>query len=389
MDTSQHTLSTPKSLRSAVFISKNTHLGGAELAMLSLMKQLQASGIQLHLFTGESGTLHSHFEKLCTTVVTCPLPYSRKPTSWLRIPKFCRHLLRLKSSLPQIVDCVANDVYETFAALLASQTLGASRTLGFWQSSYNFRTNRESRKWTKYGGDKLDLRLAADPVASHLNLIRRSDHTVLPFNPLVDESRFCASKYNRLEIRSRLKWDHTHHGIVVGRIGDAKGQIALANTFLKVRANTTSSAMQKLRLCIVGPAAPRDRLTLSFLEQQSGGCVQYLGERSDIPELLTASDLALFPGIIPESFGLAIHEAILIGTPVLALENEGAVKFHLANCPASRCASLEEMIEKWEHMASKASAPFILESDRQAAVDRCGLASFVRQVNIVFPEKEH
>lgn len=369
--------------KSVVFVAKNTHLGGAELALLSLMKHLRASGFQLHLFTAEPGTLHPQFQKVCSSVVIVRLPYSRKPATWLQIPQFCWQLYQLKKQLSSPVDCVANDFYETFATLLASRILGASRTLGFWQSAYNFNSNQDSQKWTKYCGDKLDLRLASGPVASHLNAIRSSKHSVVPFNPLVDESRFCATRYNRAEIRSHLNWGTTHCGIVVGRIGDTKGQLALARAFLNARIGNLAR-LKHLRLCIVGPASPEDRRSLQTLQQQSEGCIEYLGERYDIPELLTGSDVALFPGSIPESFGLAIHEALLIGTPILALENEGAVTIHLKNSPDGLCDSLAAMIDKWASLAAREPKHSSLKSQRQDAADQCGMSSFTRQVAGVF-----
>jgi glycosyltransferase involved in cell wall biosynthesis len=387
MSTPKSTVSVPKPYKSVLFIAKNTHLGGAELALLALMKLLHASDLQLHLLTGESGTLHSEFQKLCESVVIVRLPYSRKPSSWLRIPQFCWQLLNLRRQLTLPVDCVANDFYETFATLLASFIVGASRSIGFWQSAYSFSSDRDAKKWTKYGCDNLDLRLASGPVASHLNALRQSEHFVVPFNPLVDESRFCATRYNRAEIRSRLNWGKTHHGVVVGRIGESKGQLALAQAFLKARM-ANGSRMENLRLLIVGPAGPDERRSLEILQQNSQGYIQYLGERSDIPELLIASDVALFPGTIPESFGLALHEAILIGTPVLALVNEGAVAIHLANSPHALCESLTVMIDKWATLASGEGKYAPRESERRGAVEKCGMDSFSRQVAGVFLHSE-
>ena len=383
MSTTEDAASGASHSKSVVFIAKNTHLGGAELALLALMKQLQVSGIQFHLFTGEPGTLHPQFQKLCSSLVTVHLPYSRKPLSWLHVPRFCWELLKLRTQLTSPVDCVANDFYETFATLLASRILGASKALGFWQSAYNFNSDQDSQKWTKYCGDKLDFRLAAGPVASHLNAVRESKHSVVPFNPLVDESRFCATSYNRLEIRSHLNWENTHLGIVVGRVGDTKGQLALARAFMKERM-ANGSRMKNLRLCIVGPAAPHDHRALEILQQQSEGCIQYLGERSDIPELLTASDVALFPGSIPESFGLAIHEAILIGAPVLALENEGAVALHLANSPDALCESLPVMIDKWAKLADTCGGHSLPNTNRPVIAKMYGNERFARQVAEVF-----
>jgi glycosyltransferase involved in cell wall biosynthesis len=54
--------------------------------------------------------------------------------------------------------------------------------------------------------------------------------------------------------------------------------------------------------------------------------VQFLGFRSDIPQLMTACDLVAHTSTAPEPFGRVIAEAMLCGTPVVAAAAGGAVE---------------------------------------------------------------
>lgn len=54
--------------------------------------------------------------------------------------------------------------------------------------------------------------------------------------------------------------------------------------------------------------------------------VRYLGERTDVPRILAATDLLLAPSTI-EPFGRSIAEAMAVGVPVLATRNGGPAEF--------------------------------------------------------------
>ncbi len=81
--------------------------------------------------------------------------------------------------------------------------------------------------------------------------------------------------------------------------------------------------------------------------------VHFLGQRSDIPELLAAADVFCQPNQTPDSFGITFVEALWAGRPVVTAALGGAVEIIDESCgllmPAGEvdalAAALERMIE--------------------------------------------
>jgi len=349
--------------------------------MLALMMRLKEAGALVFLITSERGALHIKFEQVAESITLVPLPYPRKPLSWLGLPFLLFRLLKLRSALTDPLECIANDFYETYASLLVAKVLGARRVIGFWQSSYSFDSSNDLAKWEKYGANYLETRIASEPVAQHMNRLLRNVGLVTPLNPFLDDTRFNPVCYDRNKIRHNLGWCDAHIGIIVARVGPSKGQIRFATLLLEFAAQ--DSLGLNLRLGIVGPADPQDRLALSNLQEASSGKINYLGPRDDIPELLAASDVALFPGTIPESFGLSLMEALLMELPVLALKNVGAVNTLLKNQPEGLCSSLEEMCQKWRMLAT---ASFKNSSllNRRSIADEYGTLAYEAKLKEIF-----
>ena len=60
--------------------------------------------------------------------------------------------------------------------------------------------------------------------------------------------------------------------------------------------------------------------------------VRFLGERSDVPELLAAADVFCQPNATPDAFGLAFVEALAAGLPVLTTAIGGALEVVDGSC---------------------------------------------------------
>ncbi len=75
---------------------------------------------------------------------------------------------------------------------------------------------------------------------------------------------------------------------------------------------------------IIGaPSSPHEKQLLDQLIRYTytlgiSERVRFLGERTDIPHILAASDVAVHPNVEPEAFGIAVIEELLHGLPVVA-----------------------------------------------------------------------
>lgn len=56
-------------------------------------------------------------------------------------------------------------------------------------------------------------------------------------------------------------------------------------------------------------------------------CVRFVGGRTDVPDILCASDLAIHASVIPEPAGLVILEAMTLGVPVICASQGGGLDY--------------------------------------------------------------
>ncbi len=113
---------------------------------------------------------------------------------------------------------------------------------------------------------------------------------------------------------------------VVGRLAPIKGQLF----FLKAMAKVARS-MPFVKAWIVGGVSPGKDNYLEELQVWArrlglSHCVQFLGNRRDIPQVLSKLDLLVMPSVTQEAFGRVIVEAQACGVPVIASKVGGVVE---------------------------------------------------------------
>jgi glycosyltransferase involved in cell wall biosynthesis len=119
--------------------------------------------------------------------------------------------------------------------------------------------------------------------------------------------------------------------------------------------------------------------------------VRFLGQRTDVPELLSAADVLCQPNTGPEPFGITFIEALSAGVPVVTSAMGGALEIVDATCgflvapePDAIAGALAKLIDDPRLRASmcepaKRRARDICDPDRQAALMRRAISSVARR----------
>ena len=114
-------------------------------------------------------------------------------------------------------------------------------------------------------------------------------------------------------VRREFNAEGSHLLLIVARLHPEKGHIYLFEALSDIRRRIK----KPVRLLVAGTGP----FEADYRKQvQANGCediVSFLGFRKDSADLMAAADLVILPSVA-EAFGLAIVEALYIGTPVVA-----------------------------------------------------------------------
>lgn len=122
--------------------------------------------------------------------------------------------------------------------------------------------------------------------------------------------------YNRAEIRSKLNTSPSDFVFtIVARLHPVKGHEVLIEAFKLL-------SMKDAKLWIVGDGQLKDSLVKKVENLNLHEKIQFLGNRSDVDELLFASDVSLLTSY-SESFPLVLLESANMGTPVISTDVGG------------------------------------------------------------------
>ena len=138
----------------------------------------------------------------------------------------------------------------------------------------------------------------------------------------VDADRFRPpTAVERSAARARLGWDDDRQTVAfVGALGDLRKGL---DTLLAAWRVLVSRGGWNARLAVVGAGAALTRLK----EDAStlGGSVEFLGFRTDVPEILRGCDVLVSP-VRYEPYGLNVQEALCSGLPALVSRSAGVAE---------------------------------------------------------------
>lgn len=113
--------------------------------------------------------------------------------------------------------------------------------------------------------------------------------------------------------------------INVGRLSPIKGQVEFLKAVHRLRQD-----LPQIEVLIVGSEGKgrhkyTEQLQKTIEQLGLSPCVQMLGTRRDIPELIAQSDLLVLATLVPEAFGRVVVEAGAVGTAVVATRVGGVL----------------------------------------------------------------
>jgi len=134
------------------------------------------------------------------------------------------------------------------------------------------------------------------------------------------ESLFFNSE-DSLKLRKELAGETENLVGMIGRLTPRKGPLFFIESLACLKKKKFP-----FRALIVGQAAKEkffNKLKEKVKENDLMDEVIFTGKRDDVPVLLSALDLLVFPSVEPESFGRVVVEALALGKPVVATDIGG------------------------------------------------------------------
>lgn len=289
----------------------------------------------------------------------------------------------LKTEKVDIIHCHKHKsmVYGTIAAMIARTPViiahvhGLDRTRNWHRKLTNFFVMKRVNKILTVGEAVRGNVLKSNP--------RISPGKVYSLGNSIDYSRFANVSTTKESARRRLGLapDSFVFG-TVGRLVPTKGQIYLINAFAKVKQLVPSAD-----LILVGDGRLRKQLGKQAAETLYTDSVHFLGYRDDIPELLKAMDVFVFPSVA-EGLGRGLLEAMAAGVPCIGT-NVGGVPEILADgkygllVPPEDDNALAEAMLRTAAMSQEEKADLTREA-RQRVTDEYDHQTIIRRLDNLY-----
>jgi glycosyltransferase involved in cell wall biosynthesis len=321
-------------------VISNLNIGGAQEVVRTLVEYLLASGdCQPVVCTFQDGPLRREIEQAGVPVEVLP----QRRYSIVALPLFIADMVRIWKSLAALVEKHHIDVVQThllrsldFLVLLLLHTTDLRVVLWTFHSARFDLTAARLRKhkWLlipKRYSHRWLYRLASHLVGGFIAVsdqVRQAmletigpiqDKIIVIYNG-VDVKRY-GRPVDRAAIRKQLGVEvNSPLIVVVATLREPKG-----HRYLIEAAATIVPKYPDLGVLFVGDGDLREKLQAQVQELNLGDHIRFLGNRSDVAELLAASDLFVLPSLW-EGLPMSLLEAMASGLPIVATEVSGTVR---------------------------------------------------------------
>ena len=187
--------------------------------------------------------------------------------------------------------------------------------------------------------------------------------------------------WDREAVRSAHRWANDFLITIVARLTPEKDHATLFKAFRKV-----ASALPAARLLVVGDGPLREVLVDQARTLRLKNRIEFLGNRCDIPQLLTASDLFTLSSQT-EGIPLGILEAMAAGLPVLATRVGGipSVIEHRRSGWLVDAGAPDQLADAILHLArDRREAGLLAEAGRRTVAKRFDLDGTVEAYEAIY-----
>jgi colanic acid/amylovoran biosynthesis glycosyltransferase len=315
----------------------NLDVGGAQEVVRTLVAYLSAMECTPIVCTLKDGPLRPQIEALGVPVIVL----NGRRRNMLNLPGFVADMDRIRRQLAQVVERYEVDIIQThllrtldFLVLSLRWNTPVGRI--YWTiHNHNFMLQAHHLKrhgWLlrpKRLAHRLLYRLGAgwvdgfiavseDVEQAILRDIGRVGHKVTVINNGVDVRRY-GRPVDRAAVRASLGLEAgAKLLIMVGNFKEQKG-----HRYLLEAAPVLLERHPKLHLLLVGSGGNQAQLQAQVAESGLSGRIHFLGSRSDVPDLLAASDYFILPSLW-EGLAMALIEAMASGLPIVATDVSGS-----------------------------------------------------------------
>jgi glycosyltransferase involved in cell wall biosynthesis len=314
----------------------NLEIGGAQEVVRTLAEYLESDGQRVVVCTFRDGPIRREIEKLGIPVEILP----GRRYSIVAFPQFIAEMIRIRKALAGLVQKYKIDVIQTHLLrsldfLVLTLQFEARRPLIFWTfHNYNFALRAEQLpryKWLlrpKQAAHSGLYRLASAWVDGFIAVSPEVEASMLEtLGPIgkkttticngVDVPRY-THRVDQMAVRAGLGLSESDClMVVVGTLKEQKGHRVLIETAPEIIARFPS-----LQILLIGDGALREELQAQVRALGIQGKVHFLGSRSDIPDLLGASDLFVLPSLW-EGLPMALIEGMASALPIVATSVSG------------------------------------------------------------------
>lgn len=295
-----------------VFVLPGTDTGGMERFLLRLLPGIsEFAEVSVVVRSSRRGALDDLFAATGCAVYYQPVGYL-DPVGKVR-------LLRLFRRLRPDTVCDLSGIFSGVPLAIARLARVPHRVTFHRRSSFAFRPTLARRLYARLSIALIE-NLASVILANsetalrffHPHLHERGDSRLAVIRNMVDPQELVPAR-SRRDVRSEIGIPETAPLVLhVGRLDPAKDH----DTLLWAMARVMTSRPE-VHCVLVGPRTESLASHPAIAAANLIGRFRLLGDRRDVPNLLAAADLFLFPSVT-EGMPNALVEAMLVGLPVVA-----------------------------------------------------------------------